>query len=59
MSDLIIFSFVALASLSAGILHSAIGWVGLLLSCLLPIGLILVMLLATPQARLDAEKDSD
>ena len=59
VSDLIIFSFVALASLSAGILHSAIGWDGLVLSCLLPIGLILIMLLATSQARLDAEKDPD
>ena len=59
VSDLIIFSFVALASLSAGILHSVIGWDGLVLSCLLPIGLILVMLLATPQAQLDAEKNLD
>ena len=59
VSDLVIFLFVAVASLSAGILHSAIGWDGLVLSCLLPIGLILIMLLATPQARLDAEKDPD
>jgi hypothetical protein len=34
-----------------------IGWDGLVLSCLLPMGLIMVMLLATPQSRLDAEKD--
>jgi hypothetical protein len=57
VSDLIIFACVAIASLSAGVLHSMIGWDGLVLSCLLPMGLIMVMLLATPQSRLDAEKD--
>ncbi|MBL6604474.1 MAG: MFS transporter [Alphaproteobacteria bacterium] len=57
VSDLVIFACVAIASLSAGVLHSAIGWDGLVLSCLLPMGLIMAMLLATPQARLDAEKD--
>ena len=57
VSDLVIFACVAIASLSAGVLHSAIGWDGLVLSCLLPIGLFMAMLLATPQARLDAEKD--
>jgi MFS family permease len=57
VSDLIIFACVAIASLSAGVLHSMIGWDGLVLSCLLPLGLIMGMLLTTPQSRLDAEKD--
>ena len=59
VSDLVIFSCVAIASLSAGVLHSAVGWSGLVLSCLVPLGLILLILLATPQSRLDAEKDLD
>ena len=59
VSDLIIFSCVAIASLSAGVLHSAVGWDGLVLSCLPPLGLILLIWLATPQSRLDAEKDLD
>ena len=57
VSDLIIFACVAIASLNAGVLHSMIGWDGLVLSCLMPTGLIMVMVLATPQSRLDAEKD--
>ena len=59
VSDLVIFSCVAIASLSAGVLHSAVGWDGLVLSCLVPLGLILLIWLATPQSRLDAEKDLD
>ena len=46
VSDLVIFSCVAIASLSAGVLHSAVGWDGLLLSCLVPLGLILLIWLA-------------
>ena len=59
VSDLVIFSCVAIASLSAGVLHSAVGWDGLVLSCLVPLGLIFLILLATSQSRLDAEKDLD
>jgi len=55
-SDLIIFSAVALASLSAGVLHSTVGWQGLVWSCLIPATVIATVLLATPKSRLETEK---
>ena len=49
VADLIIFAAVALASLSAGALHSLIGWSGLVLSCLLPMAVIGAAILLTTQ----------
>ena len=40
VADLIIFAAVAFASLSAGALHSTIGWSGLVLACLVPVAVI-------------------
>ncbi len=48
IADLIIFAAVALASLSAGALHSSIGWSGLVVLCLLPVVLIACVLWLTP-----------
>ena len=48
IADLIIFASVALASLSAGVLHSFIGWTGLILLCLLPVLLIAYAVWLTP-----------
>ena len=51
VADLIIFAAVAVASLSAGALHSAIGWSGLVLVCLFPVGVIgCAVLLTTRRA---------
>ena len=52
IADLIIFAVVALASLSAGALHSFIGWSGLVLLCLLPVVLITCVVWLTPQGKL-------
>ena len=53
-ADLIIFSAVALASLSAGALHSFVGWSGLVLVCLLPVALIAFFVWLTPRNELTA-----
>ena len=51
VADLIIFAAVAVASLSAGALHSAIGWSGLVLVCLIPVAVIgCAVLLTTRRA---------
>ena len=51
VADLIIFAAVAVASVSAGALHSAIGWSGLVLVCLIPVGVIgCAVLLTTRRA---------
>ena len=52
IADLIIFAAVALASLSAGALHSFIGWTGLVLLCLLPVLLIACVVWLTPRGAL-------
>jgi len=52
VADLIIFAAVAFASLSAGALHSTIGWSGLVLACLLPMAIIGVVVGLTPRAAL-------
>ena len=49
IADLIIFAAVAFASLSAGALHSFIGWSGLVLLCLLPVVLIACVVWLTPR----------
>ena len=55
VADLIIFAAVAVASLSAGALHSLIGWSGLVLSCLLPMAVIGATVLLTTRRALHAE----
>ena len=49
IADLIIFAAVAFASLSAGALHSFIGWSGLVLLCILPVVLIAWVVWLTPR----------
>ena len=51
IADLIIFAAVAFASLSAGALHSFIGWSGLVLLCLLPVVLIACVVWLTPRGK--------
>ena len=45
----VLFAAVAFASLSAGALHSLIGWSGLVLLCLLPVVLIACVVWLTPR----------
>ena len=54
VADLFIFAAVALASLSAGALHSIIGWSGLVLSCLVPVAVIGFVVLMTSRTALRA-----
>ena len=49
IADLIIFASVAFASLSAGALHSFVGWSGLVLLCLLPVVFIACVVWLTPR----------
>lgn len=54
VADLIIFAAVAMASLSAGALHSTIGWSGLVLVCLGPMLLIGCAVLLTSRGALSS-----
>ena len=54
VADLFIFAAVAFASLSAGALHSIIGWSGLVLSCLVPVAVIGFVVLMTSRTALRA-----
>lgn len=57
--DLIIFSTVAGASLSAGIFHSVLGWQGLVQYCLIPVGVMGLAILLTSNAALKTDMASE